>query len=261
LKTRELVRRARSAIPTVVLAGAAVVSSIGISATSTATTSTTKPTQAFAASPVVVTAPRVDASDASIARTDPAPTAGGLSSIDDPRVTKWITRFTTSLRDEFSLNLGRMAKYESMISRKLASRDMPQGLAYLAMIESGFNPSAKSPVKATGMWQFMTATAKRYGLKVGRRVDERKDPAKSTDAALAYLSDLHARFGSWYLAAAAYNAGEGTILRALKTVTGRTTGSDADYYRISAKLPAETRDYVPKLIAAVRVASCPSCRS
>jgi membrane-bound lytic murein transglycosylase D len=130
---------------------------------------------------------------------------------------------------------------------------MPRELIYLALIESNFNPTAKSRVKAVGMWQFMSATARQFGLSVGRKVDERKDPAKATDAALAYLEQLHDRFGSWYLAAAAYNSGQGTVSKALRSVTGKTTGTDADFFLILPKLPKETQDYVPKLIASARV--------
>jgi membrane-bound lytic murein transglycosylase D len=151
-----------------------------------------------------------------------------------------------------------MGKYEDMITAKLDARGMPRELIYLAMIESNFNPTAKSRVKAVGMWQFMTATARQFGLSVGRKVDERKDPAKATDAALAYLGQLHDRFGSWYLAAAAYNSGQGTVSKALRTVTGRTTGTDADFFRILPRLPKETQDYVPKLIASARVGSAPA---
>jgi membrane-bound lytic murein transglycosylase D len=93
---------------------------------------------------------------------------------------------------------------------------------------------------------------------VGRGRDERKDPAKATDAALTYLSSLHDRFGSWYLAAAAYNSGEGTVSRALRKVTGKTQGTDADFFRILSSLPRETQDYVPKLIASARVGSDPA---
>src|SRR6185503_11070007 len=117
--------------------------------------------------------------------------------------------------------LGRMTKYSGMIGRKLAAKDMPRDLIYLALIESNFNPNAKSPVKAVGMWQFMSATARQFGLKVRGKVDERKNPARATDAAIAYLEQLHDRFGSWYLAAAAYNSGEGTVQRALQHVLGR----------------------------------------
>ena len=135
---------------------------------------------------------------------------------------------------------------------------MPRELIYLALIESNFNPSAQSPVKAVGLWQFMSPTAREFGLSVGRRVDERKDPAKATDAALTYLTQLHKRFGSWYLAAAAYNSGQGTVSKAMRTVTGQTKGTDADFFRIQPKLPKETQDYVPKLIASARVGSDPA---
>lgn len=180
-----------------------------------------------------------------------------LPNISHPRVDSWIKRFTTDQRGSFATYLDRMTRYEPMISRKLAERDMPQGLIYLAMIESGFNPTAKSRVAATGLWQFMRATGKEYGLTVTGRVDERKNPVRATDAALEYLSDLHDRFGSWYLAAAAYNTGQGRVSRVLKQVTGKKKGTDADYYRIAHRLPKETREYVPKMIAAARIGSNP----
>lgn len=181
-----------------------------------------------------------------------------LPKLQHPSVESWIKRFTTDLRSSYATYLSRMTRYDKMISSKLASRGMPQDLIYLAMIESGFNPKARSPVRASGLWQFMGPTAKQYGLTVNRRVDERNNPARSTDAALKYLSSLHNRLGSWYLAAAAYNTGEGRVTRALKQVTGRTRGTDADFYRIASRLPKETRDYVPKLIAAARIGSNPA---
>jgi membrane-bound lytic murein transglycosylase D len=181
-----------------------------------------------------------------------------LPMLSHPRVDSWIKRFTTSQRSSMTVYLDRMDKYERMISSELAERDMPQSLIYLAMIESGFNPTARSPVKASGLWQFMGGTARQMGLTVNRRVDERNNPQRSTEAALKYLAYLHDRFGSWYLAAAAYNSGEGTVSKALKRVTGKTKGTDADFYRISARLPRETREYVPKLIAAARIGRNPS---
>jgi membrane-bound lytic murein transglycosylase D len=184
--------------------------------------------------------------------TSPAPTLH-LANIANPRVDKWVERFTSSLENDFIVTMERGKAYSDMISRKLAERHMPQELYYLAMIESEFKPTAKSRVAAVGLWQFMASTARHFGLSVGRHVDERTSPAKSTDAALTYLSQLHDQFGSWYLAAAAYNAGPGTVSRVLKRVTGRTTGTDADFYRIAPQLPKETRDYVPKLVAAARV--------
>ena len=173
--------------------------------------------------------------------------------VNQPRVDSWIHRLSTSLKSDVEVSLQRMNKYSDMITAKLDERGMPHDLIYLAMIESRFNPTAKSHASAVGMWQFMASTARRYGLKVGGGVDQRKDPAASTDAALSYLSSLHNKFGSWYLAAAAYNAGEGAVAHALKTVTGRTTGTDADFFKILPKLPKETRDYVPKLIATAHV--------
>lgn len=181
-----------------------------------------------------------------------------LSNIDNARVDSWIKRFTSDMRSTMVAYLDRMGRYDDMINAKLAARDMPQELIYLAMIESGFNPKAKSPVSASGLWQFMAATGRSYGLTVNRRVDERNNPAKATDAALAYLSDLYQRFGSWYLAFAAYNSGEGRVANAMKRTLGRSTGSDADFYRIASRLPKETRDYVPKMIAAARIAKDPA---
>lgn len=184
--------------------------------------------------------------------------AGLDTSIQHGRIDKWIHKFTTSLRGDFSKSLTRMDKYASMITRKLDARDMPRELIYLAMIESNFNPTARSRVGAVGMWQFMSGTARSFGLTVKGRTDERKDPNEATDAALQYLSALHNRFGSWYLAAAAYNSGEGAVSRALKKVTGKTKGTDEDFFRILSALPRETQDYVPKLIAAAKVGAAAS---
>ena len=183
-----------------------------------------------------------------------------LPNIDNPSVDSWITRFTTSpgMRRTLSIWLDRKTKYDDMSSTKLDERDMPQDLIYLAMIESGFNPKAKSPAAAGGLWQFISETGRRYGLTVSRRVDERNQPDKATDAALSYLSDLYDRFGSWYLAAAAYNTGENRVGRIMRETTGSERGTDEDYYAIARRLPKETRDYVPKMIAAARIAKDPA---
>ena len=200
--------------------------------------------------------------DSSAMRSASRAAAGDFGSLDTglehARIDKWVTRLTTSLRGDFKQSLDRMEKYEGMINGKIDAKGMPRELIYLALIESNFNPTAKSRVKAVGMWQFMSPTARQFGLSVGRRVDERKDPAKSTDAALTYLAQLHDRFGSWYLAAAAYNSGQGTVSKALRTVTGKTKGTDADFFRILPSLPKETQEYVPKLIASARVGSDPA---
>jgi membrane-bound lytic murein transglycosylase D len=180
------------------------------------------------------------------------------TTIDNHRIDSWVKRFTTSLRGDFSKSLTRMDKYATMITGKLDAAEMPRELIYLAMIESNFNPNAKSRVGAVGMWQFMAGTARSLGLRVKGGVDERKDPAEATDAALKYLSSLHNRFGSWYLAAAAYNSGPGAVSKALRKVTGKTTGTDEDFFRIAHALPKETREYVPKLIAAAKIGSDPT---
>ncbi len=183
-----------------------------------------------------------------------------LPNVDNPSVDSWVERFTTSpvLKRTLAIWLDRKTTYDEMISTKLAERDMPQDLIYLAMIESGFNPTAKSPAAAGGLWQFISETGQRYGLKVNGRIDERNEPDKATDAALSYLSDLYDRFGSWYLAAAAYNTGENRVGRIMREETGSERGTDEDYYLIANRLPKETRDYVPKMIAAARIAKEPA---
>jgi membrane-bound lytic murein transglycosylase D len=131
---------------------------------------------------------------------------------------------------------------------------MPEELLYLAMMEGGFRPRAISSAAAVGLWQFMVPTAQQYGLRVDEWVDERRDPVRATDAALEYLSWLRDRYGSWYLAAAAYNAGPGRIDRVLRRFAGGRTGDEAIYWEILEHLPLETREYVPRLIAATIVA-------
>jgi membrane-bound lytic murein transglycosylase D len=144
-----------------------------------------------------------------------------------------------------------------MIREKLRARGMPEDLVYLSMIESGFNPTARSRVSAVGLWQFMAPTARGYGLRIDEYVDERRHPEKATDAALRHLTDLHGELGSWYLAAAAYNGGGGRVGRAMKAVTGRRRGTDADFWRIRHRLPQETRDYVPLMVAAALIGKEP----
>ncbi|MGI9140411.1 MAG: lytic transglycosylase domain-containing protein [Gemmatimonadaceae bacterium] len=186
--------------------------------------------------------------------------AWDISNIDNSRVDMWVDIFTTrpKLRDRFAVWMERKPKYEEMISAKLAEKNMPQDLIYMAMIESGFNPKAYSHAHAGGLWQFISETGQRYGLTVNKQVDERNHPDKATDAALAYLTDLHDRFGSWYLAAAAYNTGENRVGRIMREVTGKERGTDADFYRIASRLPRETRDYVPMMIAAARISKEPA---
>ncbi|MEX2584235.1 MAG: transglycosylase SLT domain-containing protein [Gemmatimonadota bacterium] len=185
--------------------------------------------------------------------TDLAGSEWDLPNLDHERVDYWVERFTTDKRGDFTNFLERSGRYAPMISAKLEARGMPQDLIYLAMIESGFNPNAYSPAAASGLWQFIAETGQRYGLDVNRAVDERNDPVKATDAALDYLTYLHDRFDSWYLAAAAYNTGENRVGRIMREETGSERGTEESYYDIWDRLPRETRDYVPLMIAAARI--------
>jgi membrane-bound lytic murein transglycosylase D len=180
-----------------------------------------------------------------------------LPNLDHERVDFWVERFSTSGRQEFGKFLARSGRYLPMISAKLEERGLPQDLIYLAMIESGFNPRAYSPAHASGLWQFIAETGQRYGLEINRAVDERNDPIKATDAALDYLEYLYGRFDSWYLAAAAYNSGENRVARIMREETGSERGDEYSYYQISHRLPKETRDYVPLMIAAARITKEP----
>ena len=200
--------------------------------------------------------PEAAASVAGAAPPDAA--AWDLPNLDHERVDYWIGRFQTDKRSDYRAWLERMGRYASLISAALAAQEMPQDLLYLAMIESGFNPKAYSRAHAAGIWQFIKETGLRYGLDINRAVDERNDPVKSTQAALRYLTDLYERFGSWYLAAAAYNTGENRIGRIMREETGSERGTDLDYYRIWNRLPRDTRDYVPAMIAAGRIAKDPA---
>src|SRR5688572_337390 len=177
--------------------------------------------------------------------------------VRNPSVDRFIGIFSQRQQDRMALYLKRSGRYEGMIRGKLRERGMPEDLLYLSMIESGFNPTARSTAAAVGLWQFIEDTGERYGLRVDGWVDERRHPEKSTDAALDYLEDLHGQFGSWYLAAAAYNTGEGRVARVMRQVTGRQRGQDADFWRIRSRLPSETREYVPLMVAAALIGKEP----
>ena len=157
-------------------------------------------------------------------------------------------------RERFGLWLGRSGRYLEMIRRVFRERGLPEELAYTAMIESGFSPRAVSRAGAKGLWQFMEATARRYGLVINRWVDERFDPVKSTIAAAQYLGDLHGMFGHWFLAQAAYNAGEARIARAIQLA--RTS----DFWSLTQTryLPQETKLFVPQILAAMVITREPA---
>ncbi|MFA4902744.1 MAG: lytic transglycosylase domain-containing protein [Desulfobaccales bacterium] len=171
----------------------------------------------------------------------------------NPSVQGFLRSFTTSRRATIQAQLSRSERYLPMIRQIFQEQGLPQDLVYLPMIESGFNPLARSPKEAVGLWQFIAGTARRYGLKVDEWVDERRDPEKSTKAAARYLKDLHGQFGCWYLAAAGYNAGENRV----EGVVNRYDTRDFWVMAQNHLLPQETCNYVPQLIAAVLIAKNP----
>ncbi len=176
------------------------------------------------------------------------------NSIAQKAVDKNVNAFTEVFRKPFAKWLSRSRKYIGMMKRILTEHNVPADMIFLSMIESGFSPYAYSPAKAVGPWQFVDSTARRYGLKIDKWVDERRDPEKSTRAAALYLNDLHKMFGSWGLAMAAYNAGEGAVKRALEHVNGN------DYWALyqTNRIAQETKDYVPRIIAAKYISMDPA---
>lgn len=164
-----------------------------------------------------------------------------------------IAAFQKPLRSHFELWLSRSTKYESIIKDILQEYELPEELLYLPLIESGYSLRAQSSKKAMGPWQFMGATAKRYGLKINWWIDERRDIEKSTRAAARYLKYLYGRFQDWELALAAYNAGEGKIARAIRRYKTR------DFWKLRRYryLSRETRSFVPKFMAALAIANDP----
>ena len=173
--------------------------------------------------------------------------------IINEQVEFFLDQYQNSQRETFGRWLARSGRYLPMIQQELTEAGMPLDLCYLPMIESGFRLTAYSRARAVGPWQFMRGTGKRYGLTINDFVDERRDPIKSTKAAIHFLSDLYEEFRSWPLAVAAYNAGGGRVRSAIQK-----TGSN-DFWDLakSRHLKKETKYYVPKLIAAIIIAKNP----
>jgi membrane-bound lytic murein transglycosylase D len=159
-----------------------------------------------------------------------------------------------ALHDKIAAGLSRSGRYVPMIRRVFAEEGLPQDLAWIAFIESSFLPHARSPRSAQGIWQFMPRTGRQYGLKSNGIVDERSDPEKATRAAAQYLSYLHELFGDWYLVMAAYNAGEGKILKAMEKTGAR------DFWQLAAtsSIRRQTQTYVPAFLASVLISKDPA---
>ncbi|MEW6683541.1 MAG: LysM peptidoglycan-binding domain-containing protein [Nitrospirota bacterium] len=164
-----------------------------------------------------------------------------------------IDYFNTRIRDKFELWLSRSGRYLPLMREIFRSHGLPEDLVFVALIESGFNPYAYSRARAVGPWQFMKGTGRKYNLRIDEWIDERRDPVKSTHAAAAYLKDLYAMFNSWPLALASYNAGEGRVGRAM----ARSKADDFWDLRSTHYLRPETRNYVPKFMAATIIAKNP----
>jgi membrane-bound lytic murein transglycosylase D len=184
----------------------------------------------------------------------PDPKYGEIPLIMDSRTQTWINYFTGRGRRHMKRYLERSGRYLPYMKDVFRERGMPEELAYLQFVESGFSSHAYSHAAAVGYWQFIRGTGKRYNLKIDRYVDERRDPVLSTQAAASYFHSLYSLFGDWFLSMAAYNWGENRVKRAVMRYKTR------DYYELlrRRKMPRETRNYVPKLMAAIAIAKNPA---
>lgn len=166
----------------------------------------------------------------------------------NPSLESVIKSFLKNRRVHFERLMGLSSFYFPMFEQELDAEDVPLEVKYLAIVESALKPRARSRVGATGLWQFMFATGKEYGLNVSSYVDERSDPIKSTKAAAKYLSALYRMFGDWDLALAAYNSGPGNVLKAI-----RRSGGYENYWNIRHNLPRETAGYLPAFLATMYI--------
>lgn len=223
---------------------------------------TVQPYQAHEAAPIVADSavPSPSPGPAAAVNEDPGPMTSpheesldNIAIVRNEKVESHMRFFHTAIRDRFEHWLTRLSHYKPLVERIFSEFDLPSDLVFLSLVESGFNPHAYSRAKATGPWQFMKGTAQVYGLRVDQYVDERRDPIKSTVAAARYLRDLYDLFGTWPLAMAAYNAGEGKVMRALQKTRAES------FWDIAATkhIRRETKEYVPRFMAATIIAKNP----
>lgn len=172
-------------------------------------------------------------------------------------VEDWKALFTGRASESFRRWLERMGRWQEIVDREIAARGLPESLRYLPLIESGYAPAVVSRASAVGMWQFMAGTATGLGLQVTPLVDERRDPLAATPRALDFLVSLRERYGSWFLALAAYNGGPGRVAYLLDEIAPGAEPGDSLFLVIRDRLPQETRLFVPKLLAAAEVARNP----
>ncbi len=172
----------------------------------------------------------------------------------NPKVGQWISYFQGRGSKWFNEWLERSFRFLPMMQHDLKSNGLPQDLAYMVMIESGFSAQATSTASAVGPWQFIKTTGERYGLQSNSWLDERRDFKKSTMAAIRYIQDLYKEFNSWYLVAAAYNMGENGLRRLTQKHQTK------DFWRLAKikALPRETEEYVPKILAAMLISKAPA---
>jgi membrane-bound lytic murein transglycosylase D len=181
-----------------------------------------------------------------------------VDSAMEARIAHWIDRWTGSGSRTFQRDLERAARYGPWVEAALEARGLPPSLRALPIVESGYNPVAISPGGAGGLWQIMPPTARVLGLRVDASMDERRDVLRSTEAALDYLTRLHEMFGSWFLALAAYNAGDGRVRQVLQGATvPEGVSGDFLYSRMRTRFPAVTQDFVPRFLAAARLIEDP----
>lgn len=170
---------------------------------------------------------------------------------------RWIDYWQNSAADWFPDFVRRMGTFEELVDSALSERRMPPSLRYLPLIESGYNPGARSGASAVGLWQFMAGTARERGMEVGPFVDQRRDPFLSTRAAVTFLEELREEFDSWFLALAAYNGGPNRTRRILRENAPLAQPSDSLFWALRSHWPRETREFVPKLVGAILVAQQP----